>query len=190
MNTRCLSALAAACGLALWLAGSPTAHPQALLAGPAKVFPRIPSAGGIVPLPQAACQPRAGLKVVFDITADTPPGEVNKGLERAARLLNLYASAGMKDSDVQVALVLHGAATKSVLLDAAYRQRFQTEKNPNLPVLQELAQAGAAVYVCGQALAQQQMPVHEVAPPAVVALSALTAVINHQADGYLCVSVP
>jgi intracellular sulfur oxidation DsrE/DsrF family protein len=130
------------------------------------------------------------VKVIFDITADTPPAEVNKGLERAARLLNLYASAGMRGSEVQVAVVLHGGATKSALLDAAYRSRFQIEKNPNLPVLQELAQANVTLYVCGQALAQQQMPSHEIAPPVTVALSALTAVINHQADGFLCVSVP
>ena len=35
-------------------------------------------------------------KALFDITADTKPGMVSKGLEQIARLLNLYGAAGMK----------------------------------------------------------------------------------------------
>jgi intracellular sulfur oxidation DsrE/DsrF family protein len=192
MKTLRFLVLAAAWGWLLGMAGmrQGQAQEQPAPAPGAKVFPRIRSAGGVVPLPHAALQPRPGLKVIFDITADAAPAEVNKGLERAARLLNLYASAGMKGAEVKVVLVLHGAATRSVLTDAAYRARFQTANNPNLPVLQELAQSGVAIYVCGQALAQQQIPSPEVAPPVTVALSALTAVLNHQADGYLCVSVP
>jgi len=47
-------------------------------------------------LPRAAEQPGKGAKAVFDITADAEPGEVNKGLEQVARLLNLYGAAGLK----------------------------------------------------------------------------------------------
>ena len=46
-------------------------------------------------MPRAAEQPRKGAKAVFDITADAKPGEVNQGLERVARLLNLYGAAGL-----------------------------------------------------------------------------------------------
>src|ERR1700722_4962976 len=80
-----------------------------------KVFPIIPNVGGVVPLPNAAEQPRKGAKVVFDVTADAKPADLNKGLERVARLLNLYGSAGLKSSDVKIAVVMHGEATKSVL---------------------------------------------------------------------------
>src|SRR6516165_8859482 len=118
-----------------------------------KVFPIIPNVGGVVSLPKAVEQPRKGAKVVFDITADAKPADVNKGLERVARLLNLYGSAGLKASDVKIALVVHGEATKSVLANDIYGSKFATDKNPNLAVIGELRKAGVDVFVCGQALA-------------------------------------
>jgi hypothetical protein len=92
-----------------------TASPTAQQPSKELVYPIIPNVGGVVPLPDAAELPRKGAKVVFDITADAKPADVNKGLERVARLLNLYGSAGLKASDVKIALVVHGEATKSVL---------------------------------------------------------------------------
>ena len=56
-------------------------------------------------------------------------------------MLNLYGSAGRKASDVKIALVLHGEATKSVLADFSYKARFGAEKNPNLAVIGELRKA-------------------------------------------------
>lgn len=183
-----LSASCLAWVLTLMEASVPAQEPMP--PGPMRFFPLIRSAGGVVAVPQAAQPPRAGIKVVFDITAGAQPGEVNKGLERVARLLNLYAASGLKASDVTVALVLHGEATKAALTDAAYQARLGMAQNPNLPVLRELQQAGVALYVCGQALAYQGISQQEVAPPLRVAVAALTVVLNHQADGYACISVP
>src|SRR6186713_1781470 len=80
-------------------------------------FPIIPAYGGVVARPSAVDQPRAGAKVVLDATIDGKPGEVNKAYERVARLLNLYGAAGLKATDVKIALVLHGETTKTVLND-------------------------------------------------------------------------
>jgi intracellular sulfur oxidation DsrE/DsrF family protein len=148
------------------------------------VYPIIPNVGGVVPLPDAAEQPRSGAKVVFDITADAKATDLNKGLERVARLLNLYGSAGRKASDVKISLVLHGEATKSVLADSSYKVRFGAEKNPNLAVIGELRKAGVEVFVCGQALASKGFEASEVAEGIKIASAALTVVINRQADGY------
>jgi hypothetical protein len=68
------------------------------------IYPLIPGHGGVVPLPRAAEPPRKGAKAIFDITADAKPGEVNKGLECVARLLNLYGAAGQKAGDVKTPL--------------------------------------------------------------------------------------
>ncbi len=148
------------------------------------VYPIVPNVGGVVPQPKAAEQPRAGAKVVFDITADAKPTDLNKGLERVARLLNLYGSAGMKASDVKIALVLHGEATKSVLANDIYRSKFAADKNPNLAVIGELSKAGVEVFVCGQALAYKGFEESEVSEGVKVASAALTVIINRQADGY------
>jgi intracellular sulfur oxidation DsrE/DsrF family protein len=156
---------------------------------PEMVYPIIPNVGGVVPLPHAAEPPRKGTKVVFDISADAKPAVLHKGLERVARLLNLYGSAGLKASDVKLALVVHGEATKAALTDAAYKTRFGVEKNPSLAVIRDLRKAGVEVFVCGQALAYKGFKETEVADGIKVASAALTVVINKQADGYAYIPV-
>jgi intracellular sulfur oxidation DsrE/DsrF family protein len=148
------------------------------------VFPIIVDHGGVVPLPKAAEQPRKGAKVIFDITADAQPAEVNKGLERVARLLNLYGAAGLKASDVTISLVLHGDATKSALTDSVYAKKFGAEKNPNLPLIRSLRKAGVEFFVCGQALHYKNFRESDVANDIAIAQAALTVVVNRQLDGY------
>ena len=156
---------------------------------PKLVFPIIPNYGGVVPLPKAAEQPRKGVKVIFDITADAKATDVNKGLERVARLLNLYGSAGLKASDVKIALVLHGEATKSILNDETYKAKFGGEKNPNLPLIRELRKVGVELFVCGQALHYKGFDESEVVEGVSVASAALTVIVNRQSDGYSYIPV-
>lgn len=157
---------------------------------PALQFPIIAGYGGVSPRPTALEQPRPGAKVIIDATADSKPGDVNKGLERAARLLNLYGSAGLKADDIKIAIVLHGEATKSALSDPAYKSRFGVEKNPNLPLILDLKKSGAEVFVCGQALSYKGYEDAEVAEGLSIAAAALTVVINRQADGFSYLPVP
>lgn len=153
-------------------------------------FPIIPKHGGVLPRPKAVEQPRAGAKVVFDATADAKPADINKGLDRVARLLNLYGVAGLKAQDVKITIVVHGEATKSVLNDAAYKERFQVEQNPNLPLIRALQKSGVEVLVCGQALNYKGFPDGEVAEGVPIAAAALTVVVNKQTDGYSYIPVP
>lgn len=153
-------------------------------------FPIIPGFGGIVRLPKAVEKPRAGTKVIFDVTADAKATQVNKGLERAARLLNLYGASNLKASDVKIVIVVHGEATKSVLNDDFYQARFQAEKNPNLPLIRELTKAGVSIYVCGQALNYKGFPESVIEEGVSVADAALTVIVNQQTDGFAYVPVP
>lgn len=153
-------------------------------------YPIIAGYGGVAPFaPSVAEPPRSGASVVFDLTAGGDPAAVNKGLERAARLLNLYGAAGRQASDVQLTIVLHGEATNAVLTDEFFALRFQTEKNPNLPLIEALHAAGVQVLVCGQSLNRNGFPETAIAPHVKIAASAMTAVINRQANGYSLVEV-
>ncbi len=155
------------------------------------VFPIINGYGGVVAIADAVEPPRAGIKVVMDVTAESKkPEEVNKGLDRAARLLNLYGVSGLKASDVQITVVLHGEATRSVLSDAAWESRLQMKHNPNLPLIRLLQEAGAEVMVCGQALSYKKIDRDEVASDIPVAAAALTVLLHRQADGFAYVPVP
>lgn len=153
-------------------------------------FPIIRNFGGVLPRPQAVEQPRANAKVVFDVTADSKPGDANKGLDRVARLLNLYGVAGLKPTDVKIVVVLHSEATKSVLKDADYKRRFDADDNPNLPLIRDLQKAGVEVNVCGQALNYKGFNDDEVADGIPIAVAALTVIVNKQTDRYAYLPVP
>lgn len=153
-------------------------------------YPLISGYGGIVRVPNAAESVRKGTKVVFDVTADTNPTSVNKGIERAARLLNLAASAGLKTSDIQITVVLHGDATKSALDEDFYKARFQTDQNPNLALIRELKKAGVELFVCGQALNYKGFPLSTVTKEVSVADAALSVMVNRQLDGFAYLPVP
>jgi len=151
---------------------------------PRFVNPLIAEYGAVAEQPDVAEQPRKGVKIVFDITAEGKPDEPLKGLESVARYLNLNALAGHAPSDVRLALVLHGPATKGALSEAAYGSKTGASKNPNLALVRELKKHGVEVFVCGQSLARNKYARSEVAAEFTVAASAMTVNVNKQQDGY------
>lgn len=175
-----LSALAALAG-----ASKPTGSPEFQ-------HPVIKNHGGIVPLPDAAQQPKKGSKVLLDITSDEKTGKVIKGFDRAALILNQYTAAGAGvDHGFQMALILHGPATKAALKNEAYAKHLSpyarsqgATSNPDLELIRQLKQAGVEIYVCGQAMAHHGFGADEIAPEVTIAVSAATVNINLQMDGY------
>lgn len=148
--------------------------------------PPITAAGAFHPLPQAAYQPdrAATYKVVFALTKDSDkPAEVNPGLERVARTVNLYAASGVPLQQLKFVAVAYGPATAMVLDDAHYRAQFGVA-NPNLAVIGQLRKAGVEVVVCGQAVAEHHYQNDWVAKDVTLALSALTTITGLEQQGY------
>jgi hypothetical protein len=156
---------------------------------PPVVFPLIQQYGGVALLPEAPYPPRKGAKIVFDITTDSPPEAVNRGLESVARYLNLNAQAGHAPSDARLTVVLHGGATRCALSDAEYHAHTRIEKNPNLQLLRELKKHGVELLVCGQSLARNQFAHAEVAEPLSIAVSAMTVNVEKQREGYAYLAI-
>jgi len=156
---------------------------------PAPVSPIIPGHGGVIPRPRAVDPLQPGARVVFDVTADAKPAVIHKGLDRVARLLNLYGAAGLTARDVQITVVLHGDATRAALTDAAYKTHCDVDANPNLPLIQQLQNAGVEILVCGQALSYKGFADNEVTESISIATAALTVVINRQSKGYALIPV-
>lgn len=164
--------------------------PAAARASAELAFPIIPNFGGVLPRPSAVDQPRVGTKVVFDVTNDTKANGVNKGLDRAARLLNLFGTAGLRAQDVSSTVILHGESTKTILSDEAYAERFESEHKPSLPLIRNLQKAGVEILVCGQALNYKGIDDSEVADDIPIATAAMNVVANRQVDGYSYIPVP
>jgi intracellular sulfur oxidation DsrE/DsrF family protein len=152
-------------------------------------YPLIKGYGGIAVQPDAVEPPRRGAKIVFDITADSKPGEVQRGIEAVARYLNLNAQVGLAPSDMKLALVLHGGATRCALNDEAYVRATGAPANPNLLLLRELQKHGVELFVCGQSLARNKFPSRDVAKELIIAASAMTVNVNKQLDGYAYLAI-
>lgn len=148
--------------------------------------PAIEGYGWMHPLPKAAYQPdpKATYRVVFAMTAASKaPGDVNPAIERVARAVNLYVSAGVPLSHLKFVAVAYGAATSIALDDAHYKAAYGMA-NPNLPVIARLRKAGIDVAVCGQAVLEHHYQYEWIDPSVTVALSALTTITSLEDRGY------
>jgi len=141
--------------------------------------PTYPIADRDVALPEGLTY-----KAVFDLARY--PGEtsdLNPYLVSAARFLNMHARNGVPAENMDLAIVVHGAAVKNLLHDSAYQARYEA-RNPNLELLAKLHDAGVRVFVCGQSMTFGGIDKSELAEPAQVALSAMTMLTVLQSEGY------
>jgi intracellular sulfur oxidation DsrE/DsrF family protein len=182
MSRRCIAALAAVLMSAAGALGTGSADAQEWN----WINPAVKDFGAVVALPNAGMQPdkNADYKVVFNVTSWGTPDTVQPGLERIARTINVFASAGVPLSRLHMIAVLHGPATPAVLDNSHYREKFGVD-NPNVELIAALEKAGAQVVVCGQALAHNKFPDAWVNLEVEITLSALTDIIILQQQGYV-----
>ncbi len=149
------------------------------------VYPVIEGYGGAHPLPDSKVQPDKKLdyKIIFDLTKDSQKDSVNSGLFHIARLLNVYASAGVNPEQLDLVGIFHGNAGKVVLDNENYKKKFKTD-NPNIDLISKLKNAGVKFFVCGQTLEEKNFDHNWVNPDVDIALSALTVLPTYQLKGY------
>ena len=127
-------------------------------------------------------------RTVFD--AASHPDDMtalNNKLVSVARFLNMHARSGTPLEHMEIAVVVHGRALASVLSNAAYEARHGVG-NPNLELVQKLADAGVEFYVCGQSLGFRGIGKSELVDQASVALSAMTMLTELQNQGYALIT--
>ncbi|MEZ6040604.1 MAG: DsrE family protein [Planctomycetaceae bacterium] len=149
------------------------------------IYPQVQDFGGVVQLPDASQQPREMTRLLVDLTSGGNVDEVNAGLQKVARFVNIYAGAGRQSTQVKVVVVMHGEATLLGLADEHWTKRFEGDRNPNLELIGKLTDAGVEFMVCGQSLAHKHAQQNQLVPQVAVAVSALTANVNLQQDGFV-----
>ncbi len=123
-------------------------------------------------------------RVVFDImNSPESHSEINKSIETAARFLNMHAQSGVPKKHLKVVLVVHNKASKDIINNTAYQQRFSAN-NPNEELVRELMAAGARIVFCGQSSLSRNYPIEETIEGVELGLSAMTALIQLQDEGY------
>lgn len=162
------------------------ANPEAFAEAAAEMqFPRIAGYGGVFPIEGIAEQPLPGTKVLFDLTTEAKPGELNKGLEVVARFLNLAAAAGVPSGAVTVEVVIHGGTVISSLKQPAYAAKTGTDAvNPNEKLITALAVAGVPLWICSQAVRRQKFVLGDILPAIKPATSAMAVSIARQQAGW------
>jgi intracellular sulfur oxidation DsrE/DsrF family protein len=144
----------------------------------------VPGYGAVVPYPDAAEQAAKGSKVVFDVTGIGKEVEQPlPGLVRVATLLNLAGASGLKPSDLELVVVLHGDATSAALDDVTYKE-LTGRPHSHADLMKKLKGAGVKFLVCGQSLARKGYDPKRVRGEVAVAASAVTATTNLQARGF------
>lgn len=123
-------------------------------------------------------------RVLFDVYVGPEEKDaLNPRLDTLARFMNSNARAGVEVENMHLAVVLHGSAGRAVLNDAAYRRRFGVD-NPDLELLRALTARGVRVLMCGQSAASRGYTREEMIEPVQVAVSAYTAILGLQEEGY------
>lgn len=148
--------------------------------------PIIHSAGAVydVPSPDFTTRPDQEYKVAFELAvASESPDRLNQSLNTVARFLNMHAQAGVPADRIHAAVVVHGTAGWEMLDDEAYRERHGVD-NPNAELIRELTSVGAQVILCGQTAASRGIPTDGLIDGVQMALSAMTAFLVLQEDGY------
>jgi intracellular sulfur oxidation DsrE/DsrF family protein len=164
--------------------------PVAALSAEPSTGPHVDAGGPAFAVEDRDVPLKEGMKyrVVFEATGY--PGEpeaINRELTVAARFMNMHGKNGVPLEDLDVAVVFHGRALFAAMTNEAYREEHGID-NPNLELLQDMADAGVKFYACGQSLGFRGLDKSALASPVKVGLSALTMLVTLQAEGYAFLS--
>jgi len=126
----------------------------------------------------------AEFKVIFDVAQSSEDkSKPNKYIVTAARFLNMHANEGMTLNQLKVAMTIHGGAWQDVLDNKTYKEKYGVD-NPNFKLINQLTEAGVDVIICGQTAAYRGITRDNANPNVKFALSAMTALLQYQNQGY------
>jgi len=137
-----------------------------------------------IPNPTHPGDPKLVYKVAWDVTeAPAKPDERVARYATPANFLVMADENGIPRANVHLAIIVHGTATQSLLMNDAYKVANGVD-NPNVALLQALNDAGVQIIVCGQALLNRKVPRDKLLPFVKVSTSATLARATLHAQGY------
>lgn len=172
--------------LRIILATLTLAMPMIAMAQEASTGPYVTAGGPAFKVEDRDVPLKEGMKYRVVLEATGYPGEpeaMNRELTVVARFMNMHGKNGVPLEDLDVAVVFHGRALFAAMNNETYRKEHGID-NPNLELLEDLANAGVRFYACGQSLGFRGLDKSALASPVKVGLSALTMLVTLQAEGY------
>ena len=123
-------------------------------------------------------------KVSFDVAEAARPGEINRKFDSLARFINMHVKAGVPLENIELALVVHGGASKELVNSDVYEGANSGKKHANESLLKALMESGVKVYLCGQSAVYHGVSKSDLIPGVEMALSAMTVHAILQQGGY------
>jgi intracellular sulfur oxidation DsrE/DsrF family protein len=115
--------------------------------------------------------------------ADKPDG-LAPVVNMAGTELNTLAAHNVKRANVHFVVVFHTADSDDAVLDNAHYRAKHGVDNPNLPVLAALRREGVELFVCGQELLADHVPLAAVSPDVTIAEDGVVVLMTYGAQGY------
>ena len=148
---------------------------------------------GSIPVadPTEIPDPNREYKLLFSLSAKNPDslaGEINKGLDEVARVLNVHVASGIPANKLFPVVVINGPGLEALMKNESYRKKHSMD-NPNLKIISDLESAGTKFIACGQAMAFQGTSKEDLLPEIKITLSAQTVLSNYQLQGYVLYTV-
>ncbi len=129
-------------------------------------------------------QVRENLRIVYQVTDDTPHEGVNKGLFYARKLINTYQKQGIAPEQVHLHLVYHGTGIAAVVNEEARKRLGAEASNPNGEILAELVKRGVQVELCENTMQQKSVKPSELMPGIKLVVDAFPRLIDLQLQGF------
>jgi len=114
------------------------------------------------------------LRHTFDVSSRAEDGEPNRTLVSAARFINMHARTGVEAENIQLVVVVHGAAVHDV----------SGKGSSSADLVATLLDHGVRIVVCGQSATYYNVMTEDLLPGVEMALSAMTAHALLQQQGY------
>lgn len=135
--------------------------------------------------------PQGHYKVVYDIhTDDTAAMGVNKGLYYVRGLLEAFAKQGVKTSQLDIHVVMHGEAAKFLLNDDRFQQVINDPfaVNINNHIVDELLKRSVHIEICHSTMKAEGWQADDLLPGVEMAHDGYTRIIQLQNEGYALIS--
>ncbi|WP_275555099.1 DsrE family protein [Mixta sp. Marseille-Q2659] len=123
-------------------------------------------------------------KIVFQLNKnDGDIKDPHLGLERVARVVNLYYAAGIPLKKLDFVVSMNGDAVIAALNNEEFHKAYGID-NPNLKMISELEKAGVKVTVCDQSVAFHHIDREWIDKTVTHTISSGTTVATLQNQGY------
>lgn len=120
----------------------------------------------------------------FDVAEAAKDGGRNRGIESAARFINMHVANGVAAENIRVAVVVHGPAVLDLLSAEGWAAREREGENGSAAMVRAMLDHGVEIVVCGQSATAQGVTADQLIEGVVMDLSAMTAHARLQQRGY------